>query len=141
MDVFEEMVAETWKTVKADLLPRFLSSPLYRTCRDRMANLAELPIQSTFSVILPKESNVLRIPASEFNIKCVDGSLQELLQDFTLFEAFLAYLRSKYASEGLLCLNMINSYRQLWIISNSYRQVSLLIRFYFFVLFFLTLRC
>ena len=60
-EVFEEATIDPLKTMRKDVLPRFLVSPYYRDLKIRLKIIAQLPLAESFSIDPPLDSDLPHI--------------------------------------------------------------------------------
>eukprot|EP00607_Mallomonas_marina_P004705 CAMPEP_0182429278 /NCGR_PEP_ID=MMETSP1167-20130531/25647_1 /TAXON_ID=2988 /ORGANISM="Mallomonas Sp, Strain CCMP3275" /LENGTH=297 /DNA_ID=CAMNT_0024612699 /DNA_START=99 /DNA_END=989 /DNA_ORIENTATION=- len=111
-EVFNEATVDPIKTMKKDILPRFLSSVDFAHMKERLESCATLPSPSELTVPKP-------------NKKCIDNAslesfppnrkfeLNEFLECEILYGEFMRYLFKCVCSENLSCLRMINIFEEL----------------------------
>ena len=57
-EVFEEATIDPLKTMRKDVLPRFLVSPYYRDLKIRLKAIGQLPLAESFSIDPPEASDL-----------------------------------------------------------------------------------
>lgn len=115
-EVFQEALIDPMKTLKRDVLPRFLASILYsKMLKYTHVIEGRLSPSSNFCLASPKDSKVFYFPENQIKIEYLQTiELTELLKDYILYESFLKYLREIVSSENLLCARSIEIFRNLW---------------------------
>lgn len=116
-EVFQEALMDPLKTLKRDVLPRFLSSKIYESYQSRIALIdGHLPTAKELELTPPTESKVLYYAEDEIelnHLKTID--LTDVVCDYILYDSFLKYLRAIMSSENLLCARAIEVYRNYWV--------------------------
>lgn len=121
-EVFGEAMIDPLKTLKRDIVPRFLSSDIYRDMCTRLSSLYMLPTATDLRVDPPEGCPV----CSGMDENDILGSLESLdlldmISDKILYEHFLTYLRSIVASENILCARMIDVFKSKTAVGKSVR--------------------
>jgi Regulator of G protein signaling domain len=113
-EVFAEMLLDPLKTMKKDILPRFLLSPVYREMHDRLESVKYLPSASALNVSPPDaDMKVASLAQSDIDCNLSGLDAADAVEDRLLYGEFLLYLRSIVSSENLLCLRSIFFFREL----------------------------
>jgi hypothetical protein len=110
--VFDEAVLDPIKTMKKDVLPRFLQSKDFRTMIDSVASCDPLPPASNLS-LPPPTKYVLRSNPVEYFIDGREFTLVQLLQGEVLYTNFRVFLERNHCSENLICVRMIDYFEEL----------------------------
>jgi hypothetical protein len=112
---FEEALLDPLKTLKRDIYPRFIVSDLASEMRSRITSISLLPPAHLLMVSPPAEPKVCAKLTDEEQIDelLVKMELPEVLIDNILYEAFLSYLQTIVSSENLLCVRMIEYFKEL----------------------------
>jgi hypothetical protein len=128
--IFDEALLDPFVTLRNDLMPRFLTSPLCREMNSRLAFCASLPDADSLLVDGPllMDSPFVRSTPEDFPPTRL-FELNEMISDPFLYAQFLAHLRSHYCPENLLCVRKILEYEELytrWVfVDHSLRMKSL----------------
>ena len=111
-EVFEEALIDPKKTLRRDIVPRFIASELYRVMLRRINSVESLPDAKEL-IVSPPDSCPVCEGIDEDKIKedlqCFD--ILDMISDRILYGHFLAYLQSIVASENILCARMIDSFK------------------------------
>jgi hypothetical protein len=110
--VFEEAVLDPIKTMRKDVLPRFLQSKVFITMILSLASCDPLPPASNLS-LPPPSKYVLRSNPVEYFIDGREFSLPQMLQGEVLYTNFRVFLERHFCSENLICVRMIDYYEEL----------------------------
>ena len=115
-DVFTESMIDPIKTIRRDILPRYLVSDIHVNAVARISNLNDH--SSSLNVKIPDDNVIVdKILLTEQPDELVSAlkavSISDLLTDRLIYQQFLKYLRDIIASENLLCLRMILIYKNL----------------------------
>lgn len=109
--VFAESLFDPIKTLRRDIIPRFIRSQHHAELNKRLALLETLPNASTLQIPLP--------PNSVLNFGSIDElpdsrrfTFNEVLDCSSLFNKFMAYLQKCYCSENLICHRMIRVFEE-----------------------------
>jgi len=115
-ELFQEALIDPMKTLKRDVLPRFLASEFHAKLQKRAEIIAgNLPPAASLSLPAPEASKVLYFPADQLKLEYLRGTeLYDIVCDYIMYDAFLKYLQSIVASENLLCARAIEVFRSLW---------------------------
>lgn len=110
--VFDETLLDPIKTLRKDTLPRFLASNIYKTMQARLTSLIPLPKASELDLPLPskvltaKWENEKITSENLYNI-----SMTDIVHDKLLYTKFLAYCKSNFSDENLLCGRAIELFK------------------------------
>eukprot|EP00596_Hydrurales_sp_CCMP1899_P001135 CAMPEP_0119052002 /NCGR_PEP_ID=MMETSP1177-20130426/73441_1 /TAXON_ID=2985 /ORGANISM="Ochromonas sp, Strain CCMP1899" /LENGTH=296 /DNA_ID=CAMNT_0007031417 /DNA_START=330 /DNA_END=1220 /DNA_ORIENTATION=+ len=110
--VFDEAVLDPIKTMKKDVLPRFLQSTTFRAMIHSLASCDTLPPASNLS-LPPPSKHVLRSNPIEYFIDEREFTLAQLLQGEVLYTNFRSFLERNHCSENLICVRMIDYFEEL----------------------------
>jgi hypothetical protein len=113
-DIFNESCIDPIKTVKRDILPRFVVSPLVHFLEDhlRVESIDTKLTEQTLALVLPSNFR-FEGKGPEFIAPDRLFELHEILDTGLLYYEFLMYLRASVTSENLLCVRMIDIYEDL----------------------------
>jgi hypothetical protein len=111
-DVFEEACLDPIKTMKKDVLPRFLQSEIFRTMIHSLASCSPLPPASDLN-LPPPTKHVLRSNPVEYFIDGREFSLAQLLRGEVLYTNFRIFLEKIVCSENLMCVRLIDYFEEL----------------------------
>jgi hypothetical protein len=119
-EVFEESLIDPLKTMKRDILPRFLRSSFYTELLLIQELLQKPPIASELELPIPPTS--LTFERSELIL--TDGSyrsfhLNEIVSNRFLYLKFLSYLQECYCSENLICYRLITLFEEKYPLANA----------------------
>lgn len=116
-DVFSECMIDPIKTIKRDILPRYLVSDIHVQA---VARISDLNDYLSPLIVSAPDNNVIvdrilstSVSPDELQTALRSVPIPELLIDRLIYQQFLKYLRDIIASENLLCLRMIEIYRDL----------------------------
>mmetsp|Transcript_19083 Transcript_19083/g.17313 ORF Transcript_19083/g.17313 Transcript_19083/m.17313 type:complete len:474 (+) Transcript_19083:170-1591(+) len=113
--IFDEALLDPIKTLRKDVLPRFLHSEHYKRLVSHCSHIYPLPSLKEFTFQMPSTAKVLQWPDEKLtleNLRNVDWYV--LLHDYILFGQFLKYTQSIVSSENLLCARLSAKYMCLW---------------------------
>eukprot|EP00595_Chromulina_sp_UTEXLB2642_P003028 CAMPEP_0196761198 /NCGR_PEP_ID=MMETSP1095-20130614/369_1 /TAXON_ID=96789 ORGANISM="Chromulina nebulosa, Strain UTEXLB2642" /NCGR_SAMPLE_ID=MMETSP1095 /ASSEMBLY_ACC=CAM_ASM_000446 /LENGTH=191 /DNA_ID=CAMNT_0042110431 /DNA_START=582 /DNA_END=1153 /DNA_ORIENTATION=+ len=113
--IFDEALLDPIKTLRKDVLPRFLHSEHYKRLVSHCSHIYPLPSLKEFTFQMPSTAKVLQWPDEQLtleNLRNVDWYV--LLHDYILFGQFLKYTQSIVSSENLLCARLSAKYMCLW---------------------------
>jgi hypothetical protein len=114
-EVFIEALFDPLKTMRKDILPRFLVSDHYRELLRRLDSISTLPPASSLEVQAPEsDTKVDTLTQKDLNSGLADLDVLDSINDRTIYAAFLSYLRSIVSSENLLCMRMIFLFREIF---------------------------
>jgi hypothetical protein len=120
-DIYDEVLLDPLKTIRRDIMPRFLASPIFLELEMRAENLKARPSASSLVVETPTSITISEEVSS--GRRSADLFLVDFLQDRILYGIFLKYLQSIISSENLLCVMMINQFEQV-VLSGQNLKVS-----------------
>jgi hypothetical protein len=116
--VFDEAIIDSLKTLKRDLLPRFLRSILFDKMIDNLSDCDPLPSGSEL-VVPPPDKYVLRINPVSYFTDDRAFSLAQLLQGQVLYTNFRWFLEKNFCSENAISVRMIDHFEELMLAGNS----------------------
>jgi hypothetical protein len=110
-ETFEESLIDPIKTMKKDILPRFLRSTFSSEMIRRLKSIETLPRGTDLEVPDPPNTLVFQTlnevpPSRKFH-------LIELVENRLLYAKFLAYLQSCFCAENLVCYRMVTLFEEL----------------------------
>lgn len=113
-EVFNEACIDPIKTIRRDILPRFMASTTFQFLQDQIGD-------KNLEFNLSSENMKYLLPDNDhFTFKLVENlpdnkefELHEILECGILFFEFLSYLLASVSAENLLCTRMINIYEDL----------------------------
>lgn len=114
-EVFSETMVDPIKTIRRDILPRYLTSDIHSNAIARISDINNF--SSSINVQPPDDNPVIdKILSSTTDLKASLKSvtIDELLSDRLVYLEMLKYLRVIVASENLLCLRMVTIYKELF---------------------------
>lgn len=124
--VFTEATLDPIKTIRRDIMPRFMASTFYSDLEVRLEELATLPSAGSFCAAPASSTEISQMLIAD-SIKLADLEITNFLEDRILYEIYLKYLQSIVSSENLLCVRIIDIYVQLFPISSrETREVTIL---------------
>ena len=104
------------RTLRRDILPRFVKSTIYESFQTNYNN----EVHSNFDNFT-KQTLIQLLPKNNWFEHLIDTysndhtfQLIEILNNGILFYEFLIYLRNLFSSENLLCVRMIDIYEELY---------------------------
>jgi hypothetical protein len=113
-EVFEESLIDPLKTMKRDILPRFLRSTAFEEMKLTQATLATPAIASELELPIPPTS--LSFTLEELTLPSSSPErhfhLNEIVQNRYLYSRFLTYLQDCYCSENLICYRLITLFEE-----------------------------
>mmetsp|Transcript_24384 Transcript_24384/g.25009 ORF Transcript_24384/g.25009 Transcript_24384/m.25009 type:complete len:343 (-) Transcript_24384:33-1061(-) len=108
-DVFEESLIDPLKTMKRDIIPRFLRSPFNTELQSRLKSIESLPAASELEIPIPPNSlsfeNADLSPDRKFH-------LHEVVECRILYTKFLTYLQGCFCSENLICYRLVTLFEE-----------------------------
>lgn len=114
--VLEETVIDPWRTLRRDTLPRFFTSAIYNRWLERSSECIVLPSAESFTVRNPRGSKLTEWTIEDITAEKIKKlSISEVVHDIYLYTSFLAYLKSIYSSENLLCLRAMSVFHCFWV--------------------------
>lgn len=111
--VFEESLREPIKTIKKDILPRFLVSDIFRNMIANVSSCEPTPPSAADFKVPPPDSRLLTISSLESLNFMRRFDLDEVLNCLQLYNEFLAFLQKRVSSENLICVRMIDIFEDL----------------------------
>lgn len=110
-ETFEESLIDPIKTMKRDILPRFLRSTFYLDMMRRLRSVEVLPTAADLELPIPPNSLTFQsaeeIPADR------RFKLQEIVENRHLYGKFLSYLQQCFCSENLICYRMVTLFEEM----------------------------
>ena len=114
-NVFDETLIDPVKTLKADVLPRFLASPHCTELRRYLDALYPLPAPSTLQLRLPGKSLTTQWPDEKITIENIRAmTMIDVFHDSIVYKAFLDYGKASYSDENVLFGRALSIFRCLW---------------------------
>ena len=111
-EVFSEALIDPMKTMRKDVMPRFLNSEIYQELVRQVDSCRMLPAASTLIVPYPKtDALVDSLTQKDLDSGLTHLDVIDIMNDRMLYEEFLLYLRSTVSSENLLCMRLIVMYK------------------------------
>jgi hypothetical protein len=119
-EVFEESLIDPLKTMKRDIMPRFLRSSFYTELLLVQELLQKQPIASELELPIPPtsltfERSELIGPHGEHRT----FQLNEIVSNRFLYLKFLSYLQECYCSENLICYRLITLFEEKYPLANA----------------------
>mmetsp|Transcript_154 Transcript_154/g.187 ORF Transcript_154/g.187 Transcript_154/m.187 type:complete len:406 (-) Transcript_154:754-1971(-) len=111
--VFEESLREPIKTMKKDILPRYLVSEIFRKMVANVSSCEPTPPSAADLKVPPPDSRLLTISSLESLNYMRRFDLDEVLNCLQLYNEFLSFLRERVSSENLICVRMIDIFEDL----------------------------
>ena len=113
--VFDETLIDPIKTLKRDVLPRFLISSYYKELLNRISYIRVLPTIDEIIIPNPTNSDIISWEINEITaINLQNLDLSVYLNDYLLYSSLLSYFKSIVSSENLLCLRLIYYYKEIY---------------------------
>lgn len=109
-EVFEEATREPIKTMKKDILPRFLASQIFRKMIVNVASCEPTPPPASQLKVPPPRSWMLTASTIDDFPESRVFQLDEIIHCMHLYNEFIAFLRKRVNSENLICVRMIDIY-------------------------------
>ena len=122
-EVFAEATREPIKTMKKDILPRFLASDGFRRMIANVSSCEPTPPPASDLKVPPPESWLLTISSIEDLPDSRKFQLDEVLNCLQLYNEFLSFLRQRVSSENLICVRMIDIFEEL-IFNSELKEAS-----------------
>ena len=110
-EVFMEALQDPIKTMKRDVLPRFLASDAYSKMNARLFSCETLPTAESLDAIPPKSSLIDSCRLDDIPLDRL-FTLNEIVNCKYLYQEFLVYLRQQVCSENLLCVRMVDIFKE-----------------------------
>jgi hypothetical protein len=119
-DCFEEALVDPEQTVQVDIYPRFVLSEEFRTWKRCQASWQPVPPPAS-KLRLPKPPSVIfsRYSLRDLEHGNVMFTLQDLIDDRTLYVEFAKFLEMNFAIENLYCVRAIAIFREAMAEKNS----------------------
>ena len=112
-EVFEEACLEPIKTMRKDILPRFLNSEIANRMVMNVASCEPKPPPASDLKVPPPDSHLLTSsPLESFRVDR-NYLLEEILNCLQLYNEFFFFLKKSQTSENLICVRMIVIYEEL----------------------------
>lgn len=112
-EVFEEACIEPIKTMKKDILPRFLVSDIAARMVFNVASCEPHTPPASDLIVPPPKSRLLTITSLESFRADKKFNLDEVVNCLQLYNEFYAYLKKCQSSENLICVRMILIFEEL----------------------------
>ena len=122
-NVFTEAAADPIKTLRKDILPRFLASEHYKIMKTRLRTCRELPSGTDLKIPPPDTSLIDNAKLEDFPPDR-RFTLNEFFECKILYSEFLSYLRIQVCSENLICLRMIQVFESLITSGDKNKQIA-----------------
>lgn len=107
-EVFSETLIDPMKTMRKDILPRFLNSEIYQELLKQIQSCYILPAAVMLVVPPPNsDATVDSLTQRDLNAGLIHLDVIDVLNDRFLYSEFLSYLQSIVSSENLLCMRLI----------------------------------
>jgi hypothetical protein len=107
-EVFSEALIDPMKTMRKDVLPRFLNSDIYQELLKQVKSCNYLPTAAALVVPPPhSDATVEALTQKELNAGLIHLDVIHVINDRLLYNEFLSYLQSIVSSENLLCMRLI----------------------------------
>lgn len=120
-EVFEESLIDPLKTMKRDILPRFIRSPFYEEMTRMINSLDTHPLATELELPIPPTQLVFEsselTPNRQFR-------LSEIVENRYLYSKFMAYLQECYCSENLICYRMVTLFEEKIAAKHSVKDIS-----------------
>ena len=111
--VFEEATREPIKTMKKDILPRFLVSDTFQKMIVNVSSCEPTPPPASELKVPPPRSWLLTASTLEDLPESRRFQLEEIRNCLHLYNEFLSFLRNRVSSENLICVRMIDIFQDL----------------------------
>jgi hypothetical protein len=110
--VFDETLLDPIKTLKKDVLPRFLATPFCKRMHMRLKAMLPLPKLSELSLALPGKILTTTWEDEKITVENLrEISMPDMLHDRLLYSHFLDYCKSIYSQENLYCARAISIFK------------------------------
>jgi hypothetical protein len=110
--VFDEACLDPIKTMRRDLLPRFLRSDIFNIMISNLASCDPLPPACAL-IVPPPDKYVLRVNPVSYFTDDRAFTLVQLLQGEVLYTNFRRFLENNICSENAICVRMIDHFEEL----------------------------
>ena len=120
-EAFEESLIDPLKTMKRDILPRFLRSNYYSELSFRLKSIETLPSASELEIPIPPTN--LSFDPSQLSSER-RFHLHEVVECRLLYTKFLSYLQGCFCSENLICYRMISLFEEKMITKQSVTSIT-----------------
>lgn len=113
--VYDEALLDPLKTLKRDIFPRFIVSDIAQEMQRRQDSIETLPSAADLVVPPPPHAtfSATVTTAMDLTDRLKEMSMAEVLRDRVLYERFLYYLKGIVSAENLLCVRMIEYFKEL----------------------------
>ena len=108
-EVFEEACIDPIKTMRKDILPRFLVSDVHKRMISDLASCDPPPAAGSLTVPPPLNKLLSQTPIAELSEDRM-YTLDEVIECMLLYNEFLTYLRSMVCSENLICVRIVDTF-------------------------------
>ena len=112
-EVFEEACLEPIKTMRKDILPRFLNSEIANRMVANVASCEPKPPPASDLKVPPPDSHLLTTSSLESFRVDRNFLLEEILNCLQLYNEFFFFLKKSQTSENLICVRMIVIFEEL----------------------------
>ena len=114
-NVFDETLIDPVKTLKSDVLPRFLASPYCSELRRYQTELYPLPAAASLSLRLPGVAPTTLWPDEKITAENLRAmTMIEVFHDAIVYKAFLEYGKVSFSDENVLFGRALSIFRCLW---------------------------
>ncbi len=111
-EAYDEALIDPLKTMRRDIFPRFVSADIAIEMQRRFDSIATLPLASTLEVPPPASCPFTSVAFEDGIDILIRGlDVMDVLTDRILYGEFLTYLRSIVSAENLLCIRMIEHFK------------------------------
>ena len=113
--VFDETLIDPKKTLKTDMMPRFIVSPCFKRMQKRLDSLFPLPPASDLKLNVPPNRSVINLEDNDLTMALLkEISLETVLQDQLLYKEFLRYLKKHSFDENLLFVQAVSLFKTMY---------------------------
>ena len=112
-EVFSETLLDPMKTMRKDVLPRFLNSDIYQNLLEQIESCYNLP-DAVMLIVPPPDCDAVvdSLTQRDLNAGLIHLDVVDVLNDKMLYSEFLSYLQSIVSSENLLCMRLIVMFKE-----------------------------
>ena len=112
-EVFSETLIDPMKTMRKDILPRFLNSEIYQELLKQIQSCYKLPAAAMLVVPPPNADSIMdTLTQRDLSAGLIHLDVTDILNDRFLYNEFLSYLQSIVSSENLLCMRLIAIFKE-----------------------------
>lgn len=110
-ETFEESLKDPIKTMKRDILPRFLRSSFFTEMMSRLHSVETLPPATELE--FPEPPNTLQFASIDEVPSSRKFHLSEIVENRYLYQKFLLYLQKCFCAENLVCYRLVTLFEEM----------------------------